>query len=140
LACPARRNGNPQNDIHIEKRMVESDHTVLSLNPDGIALERHELELRNRGFVVISVSSPVEARFEIEKGRCGVFLTSYLTPPLIRDDLVLLFRRSCPQGTVVYVTQHPNHIVVGVDVLLLEPDQPGSIAERINAVRRLQAS
>jgi hypothetical protein len=119
---------------------MENDHTVLSLNPNGMALERYELELRDRGFVMISVSSPVEARFEIEMGRCGVFLISYLTPPLIRDDLVLLFRRSCPQGTVVYVTQHPNHIVVGVDLLFLETDRPGSIAERINAVRRLQAS
>jgi hypothetical protein len=119
---------------------MENDHRVLSLNPGGVALERHELELRDSGFVVISVSSPVEARFEIEMGRCGVFLTSYLTPPLIRDDLVLLFRRSCPQGTVVCVTEHPNHIIAGVDVLLSNQTQPQGIAEKIHAAQRLQAS
>jgi hypothetical protein len=113
---------------------MEHDHTVLSLNPSGVALERHELELRDSGFVVISVSSPVEARFEIEMGRCGVLLISYMTPLSSVMSLVLLFRRSCPGGKVVYVSQHPSPIIEGVDVLLLDAEQsPKGIAEKIQA-------
>jgi len=39
------------------------------------------------------------------------------------------------ERSVVYLTPHPSNIVVGLDVLVVELDQPGSIAERINAAR-----
>jgi hypothetical protein len=113
---------------------MECEHTVLSLNPNGTALERYELELRECGFVVISFSTPIQLRFEIEMGRCGVLLISYMTPLSSVMSLVLLFRRSCPGGKVVYVSQHPSPIIEGVDVLLLDEEQsPKGIAEKIQA-------
>jgi len=43
--------------------------TILSLSPDQRALASREVALRNGGMKVISVMSPIEARFEIEMGR-----------------------------------------------------------------------
>jgi hypothetical protein len=57
---------------------------------------------------VISVMSPIEARFEIEMGRCGVFLICYRVSPIAADELTTLFRRHCPQGQIVFVTELPS--------------------------------
>jgi hypothetical protein len=47
------------------------DHNmVLSLSPDQRTLASREVTLRSSGMKVISVMSPIQARFEIEMGRC----------------------------------------------------------------------
>jgi hypothetical protein len=122
---------------------MANENTILSLNPDGRTLVGHELALRESGFEVISVPTAVQARFEIEMGRCGVFLTSYITLPGVRRDLVHLFRRNCPHGVVIFVTsvtQDPDDLSLRADLLLSDRDQPENISERIYAMRRLKAS
>jgi hypothetical protein len=119
---------------HRSKRML-NENTVLSLNPDRQALATHEAALREHGFEVISVSAPMEARFEIEMGRCGVFLTCDIVSAVIYSDLVQLFRRNCPKGLVVRITR--NGHVDEADVVLSDQDQPESIVGTIRA--RLQA-
>lgn len=82
---------------------MASPNTVLVLNPDGKLLRRDEEALRQNGFEVISVNTPLQARFEIEMGRCGTFLTCYLTPISIYRSLADLFKRFCPDGVVIFV-------------------------------------
>ena len=94
------------------------ENIVLSLNPDGQRLHRQESVLRANGFEIISASTPLQARFEIEMGRCGIFLTSYITPSAIYLDLANLFRRSCPNGLVIFLTEHPDDNAPDADVLL----------------------
>ena len=77
------------------------ENTVLSLNHDGETLLGYEIALRQSDFEVISVSAPVGARFEIEMGRRGSFLTSYLTSFAIYLDLARIFRRSYPVTPMV---------------------------------------
>jgi DNA-binding NtrC family response regulator len=79
-------------------------NTVLSLSPNEDALESREATLRNGGLNVISVMSPVQARFEIEMGRCGVFLVCYRVSREQAEELTKLFHRSCPHGRVIFVT------------------------------------
>lgn len=81
---------------------------VLSLSPDQRALASREATLRSGGMKVISVMSPIQARFEIEMGRCGVFLICYRVSALAADELTTLFRRHCPQGQIVFVTELPG--------------------------------
>ena len=45
-----------------------------------------ESVLRDNGFEIISAATPLQARFEIEMGRCGILLTSYITPFAICRD------------------------------------------------------
>ncbi|HEY6763674.1 MAG TPA: hypothetical protein VI386_02795 [Candidatus Sulfotelmatobacter sp.] len=80
------------------------DSTVLSLSFDAETLRRRESALRKEGFEVISVHSPAQARFEIEMGRCGIFVTCRLVPDIINRDLMSLFRRYCSTGWIVFVT------------------------------------
>jgi hypothetical protein len=116
------------------------ENAVLSLNPDGHTLLSKEIALRENGFRVISVSSPLQARFEIEMGRCGLFLTNYITPVAIYRDLASLFRQSCPAGLVVYVAQHPEDDLPDADILLSDADEPQAIVETIRLELEKKAS
>jgi len=112
------------------------ENTVLSLNSDGQTLRRQEAVLREIGFEVISVSSPLQARFEIEMGRCGIFLSSYITPLPIYRSLADLFRRSCPHGSVIFITHQPDDSVPEADVLLSSEDEPQAIVRWILSKQR----
>lgn len=107
------------------------ENTVLSLNPDGQTLRNREAALREGGFEVISVPTPLQARFEIEMGRCGIFLSSHITPLPIYRSLADLFRRNCPKGSVIFVTHHPDDDVPEADVLLFDKDEPRDIVRWI---------
>ena len=107
--------------------------TVLSLNPDGQKLLSQETILRDNGFEIVSAATPLQARFEIEMGRCGVFLTSYVTPLAIYRDLVNFFRSSCPSGLVIFLRRHANDNVPDADVLLSDQDEPDAIVQAIRS-------
>jgi hypothetical protein len=113
---------------------------ILSLNPDGQTLRVQESALRDAGFQVISVSTPLQARFEIELGRCGVFLTGYITPLAIYQNLAGLFRVNCPPGLIIYLTQHADDTVPVADIVLSEEDEPRSIVEQLRSKQETKAS
>jgi PleD family two-component response regulator len=112
------------------------EKTVLSLNPDGQGLRGYESALRENGFEVISAYSPLQARFEIEMGKCGIFLTSYITPLVIYQDLASLFRRSCRDGIIAYLARQPNDDVSHTDILLVDDDEPQSLIDRLQLKQR----
>src|ERR1700689_902554 len=116
------------------------ENTVLSLNPDGEMLAAPESSLRESGFEVISVDTPLDARFEIAMGRCGVFLASSITSFAICRDLTGLFRQSCPDGLVAFVTQSGDYDVIEADILLSQQDDPGLIVEKIRSEQTKKAS
>src|ERR1700727_2173156 len=97
---------NLNTTLNIQVNLMAHEKTVLSLNSDGHSLLKQEVALKKGGFTVISVSSAIQARFEIEMGRCGIFLSSYITPPPIYSDLASLFRRSCPDGLIVFIAEN----------------------------------
>jgi hypothetical protein len=107
---------HPVRAEHPSLRMA--DENTLSLNPHGQKLLSHEAALRESDFKVISAAAPLDARFEIEMGRCGVFLTSYLTPFAIYRDLANLFRRSCPNGIIIFFVEGPEDNIAHADILL----------------------
>ena len=111
------------------------EDAVLSLNPDTKTLFSLEAALRGVGFKVISVSTPIQARFEIEMGRCGVFLSSYVMSSVICRDLVNLFRSSCPGGLVVYSMKDEDEGMPQADIVLSGADDPQAIALKIAAMR-----
>jgi hypothetical protein len=105
----------------------------LSLNPDNQTLLGHESALRDNGFEIVSVSSPLQAHFEIEMDRCGLFLTSHITPPVILKDLTSLFRRSCPNGLLIFVAQRLDDAVPDADILLSDEESPHSLVQRLRS-------
>ena len=118
---------------NIQANRMAYENTVLSLNPDNQTLLGHESALRDNGFEIISVSSPLQARFEIEMGRCGLFLTSHITPRVILKDLASLFRRSCPNGLVIFVAQRLDDAIPDADILLSVGENPHSLVERLRS-------
>lgn len=97
-------------------------NTVLSLSPNQHALAVREAALRSGGLNVISVLSPIQARFEIEMGRCGVFVICYRVSKDQAEELTRLFRKSCPEGRVIFVSQpgHQDEVPRGMDVAVPE--------------------
>jgi DNA-binding NtrC family response regulator len=114
--------------------MVDGN-SVLSFDPDRKTLLNYELALRDGGYSVISVYSAIQARYEIEMGRCGILLLSFIVPPVICLDLVSAFRRYCPPGIVVFVTNDLQTGLTTADVICLEGDDPHAIVPRIMALR-----
>ena len=108
-------------------------NSVLSLSSDHPALSSREATLRNGGMKVVSVTSPIQARFEIEMGRCGVFLVCYRLSKSAADDLTRLFRKRCPQGQIIFVMEQPgdDRMPVETDVALPESSGPAMILEAI---------
>jgi hypothetical protein len=112
---------------------MASENTVLSLNPDRHGLLALESVLREGGFEVVSVNTPLLARFEIEMGRCGIFLTSFLTPSPIYRDLASLFRRYCPTGLVIFMARQPDDPVPDADIILSDQDDPSALLKNIQS-------
>jgi hypothetical protein len=115
---------------------MQPEKTVLSLNPDRQTLFGHEAALREDGFEIVSVVSPLQARFEIEMGRCGIFLISHVTPQVIVRDLTRFFRCSCPNGIVIFIAQSPDDSISDVDLILVDGDDPRSLGEGIAQSRK----
>jgi hypothetical protein len=113
------------------------ENIVLSLNPDGQKLHGQESVLRENGFEIISAATPLQARFEIERGRCGIFLTSYITPLAIYRDLANLFRRTCPNGLVIFLMEHPDDNIADADVLLWGEEPPEAIIQAIRSKQEM---
>ena len=105
--------------------MSTNKNTVLSLSPDQRALASREVTLESGGMKVISVMSPIQARFEIEMGRCGVFLICYRLSPIAADELMTLFRRQCPQGQIIFVTELPGDERVPPEANVIVPESSG---------------
>lgn len=103
-------------------------NTVVSLNPDTKTLLSLEAALREVGFKVLSVSTPIQARFEIEMGTCGIFLASYVMSIVICRDLIGLFRSSCPSGLVIFRMENGDDIRPEADIVLSSRDDPKAVA------------
>ena len=107
------------------------NNTVLSLSSDQAVLTSREIALRNGGMKVVSVISPTQARFEIEMGRCGIFLVCHRLPKAAVDDLTRLFRKACPQGLIIFVSEAPgdDRVPTEADIVLPESSGPEKMVQ-----------
>jgi hypothetical protein len=137
---PAAQTATFEIGLNIQLNIMAYKNTVLSLNPDGQKLRSQESALRGNGFEVISVPTPLQARFEIEMGRCGVFLTSHITPLPICRDLISLFRVSCPDGTVVFLTSPSLEQALEADIVFSAQDDPQAVVKRLCSYQEKKAS
>ena len=117
--------------------MLMDRNTILSLSLDQEALVSRETALRNEGMKVISVMSPVQARFEIEMGRCGVFLICYRLSEMAARELTQLFRSSCPEGRIIFVTKGSDDkkAPVEADIVIPESKDPELIVQFLRGSR-----
>jgi DNA-binding NarL/FixJ family response regulator len=107
-------------------------NTVLSLSPSKEALVLRHTALRKAGMKVISVLTPLEARFEIEMGRCGNLLMCYRLSAKAADDLARLFRQYCSQGRIVFITDHSeDKIPSDADAHIPESSGPEGLIEAV---------
>jgi hypothetical protein len=119
----------------MENNSSEKKSRILSLCFDPKILQRREAALRAHGFEVKSVHSPGQARFEIEMGTCGIFVTSRLIPDIVNRDLMDLFRRYCAtDGLIIFVaadTPSTSPYEPQADIRIPESRDPEGIIEAL---------
>ena len=109
--------------------------TILSFSSDrGKASRRAEI-LKQNGFEVRSVGSPVQAQFEIEMGQCDILVTCPVVSKLVTVDLIKLFRRFCPDGIVVFIKSDGLGLI-DAEIVLEESNDPADLAEAITVYLR----
>ena len=117
--------------------MKMNENTVLSFSPDPNLLLHRESALRNAGFEIISVRTEIQARFEIEMGRCGMLLVSSAASAGTIQDLTKLFRRRCPPGTILFVTNRTDESAPQeVDFVVSDTAKPGTIVQLLRSESR----
>ena len=112
--------------------MSRPETTVLSFSNDPEELRAREAAIRSSGFDVISVSSEVAARFEIEMGRCGVLLICYTIPPSVAKELAGLFRVNCPTGVIIVISTEQKPILGDADVIIPASHGPDAILRSLH--------
>ena len=83
-------------------------NTVVSISPSREALVLRQTTLQNAGMNVVSVLTPMQARFEIQMGRCGNLLICHRLSAQAADDIARLYRQYCPKGRIVLITNGPR--------------------------------
>ena len=108
------------------------DNTVLSLSSDQAILNSRAIALRDGGTRVVSVMSRIQARFEIEMGRCGILLVCYRLSKAAVDDLTRLFRKISPQGLIIFISEVPgdDRVPAEADISLPESSGPETWSKR----------
>lgn len=108
---------------------------VLSVSPSEDALIVRHTALQNAGMHVTSVLTLTEARFEIEMGRCGSLLMCHRLSARQAEDVARLFRRYCPEGRIVFVTDGPHSHTApeDVDTYIPESGGPDEIVQALRA-------
>jgi hypothetical protein len=114
-------------------------NTVLSFSTDRNSLVQRECALRNGGFEVISVESEIQARFEIEMGRCGVLLICFRASAATTQELTSLFRQSCPNGIIIFVMRPSYEVPTKVDYIVPESDEPEAIVQALRSDPQLES-
>ena len=79
------------------------------------------------------MESEIQARFEIEMGRCGVLLICFRARAATTQELTPLFRHSCPNGTIVFVMSPAYEVPKGVDYIVPESAEPDAIVEALRS-------
>ena len=82
---------------------------------------------------VISVLSPIQARFEIEMGRSGNLLMCHRLSREQADDLAKLYRQYCPEGRIVFVTEGSSHASAEADAYVPEASGPQELVQALRA-------
>ena len=110
--------------------MGPTELTVLSLSSDHEKAGRRVEVLKQNGFEVRSVNSPIQAQFEIEMGQCGIFVTCPVVSEMTTADLVRVFRRYCPDGIVVFI-KSDRRGTIQAEIILEESNDPALLADAI---------
>lgn len=116
--------------------MTKKNHdNVLSLSAEADLLARREAFLQSAGFQVLSTTSEMQIRFEVQMGQCGVLLLCYTIHQAIHRDLAKLFTKNC-KGSAIVCVMHPEQRKESphAHLNLLDSDFP----HKLHLIRHLQ--
>ena len=112
--------------------MPDGHGSVLSVGSDSHLLTiRHEV-LRQAGFNTFSTSSEEEALQLINEGRCPFLVLCHTLRESTRANLVEQFRKYCPQGRIIGVSNVPWPQTRDLDAVVYGVEGPDALIQAIN--------
>ena len=77
---------------------------VISVGTLPELLSLREAVLKSVGYEVFTTQRPEDAVSRIQEGSCAVLLLCYSVPNEWKKELIQEFRKSCPKGRIVAIT------------------------------------
>jgi CheY-like chemotaxis protein len=90
--------------LAMPKKQANHKPTVLSVGAYPELLSLRAAVLSNAGYAVFTTTDPHEADSRIKKGDCAVLLLCYSIAQNRRKQIVESFRKHCPEGRIVSIT------------------------------------
>lgn len=111
----------------------DKQHThILSVGDIPELLSLRAEVLKWAGYDVITTSNLLEAASQIQEGRCGVLLLCYSVSEESRKELIRDFRRQCPNGRIVVITnERVPQLPKDVDELVFGIEGPEALLDAI---------
>jgi hypothetical protein len=96
----------PKDDSKVPETAEGRNRIVLSVGILPELLSLRAAVLQSAGYSVLTLP-PQEAAARVRKGDCGVLLLCYSVSDAFRRQLVREFRKRCPRGRIVAITNSP---------------------------------
>ena len=112
-------------------RMNSQNHKVISTGSDPELLWLRNAVLQSAGFDVMTTASADDALQRIRDQDCGVLLLCYSLSEPARNRLTETFRKCCPHGRIVAITNKKMDKPEVADALVYGVEGPEALIEAI---------
>jgi DNA-binding NarL/FixJ family response regulator len=113
--------------------MTSNDHKVISTGSNAELLWLRDAVLQSAGFDVMSTASEDDALNRIRQGNCGILLLCYSLSEPAREHLTDEFRKCCPSGRIVAITNRKMDKPEVADALVYGVEGPEALIDAIRA-------
>jgi DNA-binding NarL/FixJ family response regulator len=113
--------------------MNSNHHKVISTGSNPELLWLRDAVLQSAGFDVTSTASEDDALNRIRQGNCGILLLCYSLSEPARDQLTEEFRKCCPDGRIVAITNKKMDKPEVADALVYGVEGPEALIDAIRA-------
>ena len=111
--------------------MGRTNPNVISVGEHRELLLLRDAVLKSAGFEVFTTDNESEALARISHGRCGVLLVCYSTPSLTKRHLTDAFRKRCPEGRIIAVSNQQVNTLEFADSFVYGIEGPEVLIEAI---------
>jgi len=104
---------------------------VVSVGENRELLLLRDAVLKSAGFEVFTTDNESEALARISRGDCGVLLVCYSAPLPMRRHLALAYRKRCPEGKIIAISNQPVETLEIADSFVYGIEGPEVLIEAI---------
>jgi DNA-binding NtrC family response regulator len=116
---------------HKSNSPLKQKHNIISVGAHAEINWLRDAVLQSAGFTVLNTSDENTAFAKIKEGHCDVLLLYYRLREGLAERLATAFRESCPNGTIVVVSNRATEKPNFADTLLYKVEGPEALIDAI---------